>query len=396
MNIMRDPIRMEWVGGISVFSPLCINYCMGQVFTYCTCTGKCRQFCPLEVISYPTSVSVLLVCVSLFLGCPIQPQLQLRVTFDECEAEFSSKDASHTIPELDQQLRETSDKKVFMEQAIGVVLSQGSKARGLIAPKTSPNTRGIVGQKSFPPASGDAQPRDELSMSLNLPDGMSRAQSSEYLSENPKLTVSNSSHASEDDLSLNLASSKGELEVSLPQIRPRSQNLKSPKSKGKGKHTRTKSWDLLDSRDIDLKNKNSGDEGLKTPTQDLPKLLVSPKRTSKSSLKSAQSLQSISETDKDRKMLEGYLDEVKGRLDRLLVLWEERKGMLEEARKALEFLEAAPEIFDWLNADGAGFIAKYDTYGRSIEEVCSIVMVTGGISISPWLFGFFYSGTVQR
>jgi len=301
--------------------------------------------------------------VSFFLSL----MLQLRVTFDECDVEFSSKDTTHTISELEQQIKDTLEKKLFIEQATEVVLSQGRKAHSLVVPETS-RTRGIVGQKSFPPASGNTHRLgDDFSLSLNLTDGRSWAQSSEYLPDNPKIAVSNSSQDSEESLSL--SSSGGALEVSAQQVSSRPQNLK---SKGKRKHTRTKSWDLLDSRDIDVK-KNDEDEGLKTPSQDVPKLLVSPKRTSKNSLKSAQSLQSISETDRDRKFLEGYLEEVKSRLEQLLVLWDGRKGRLEEAKKAVEFLKASPEIFDWLNADGNGFFTKYDNYGRSIEEVCVFI-----------------------
>ena len=298
--------------------------------------------------------------------------LQLRESFDECETEFSSKETGASVPEIEQQLRGIVERKVFIEQATEVVLSQGCKAQSiLVAPRS--RTRGIKGQDSFP--STISEHPDELQSSGSTPmleytsAQVRRAQSSEDLLESCPLR----NPPSATETALYRTTSQGDMDnPSLHnhvQTHPSSSSTSSPDPQEGAMNTttlnRTKSLDLLNS--YDRKSPESGK--LQTPSSDMPKLLVSPKRTSKSALKPAQSVPSIAAVDKDRKTMENYLEEMKSKLKQIMVLWEKRKTRLAEAKKAKEFMAAVPGILEWVESVGAEFFNKHDHYGRSIVEV---------------------------
>lgn len=277
------------------------------------------------------------------------------MSFKESEEEFSSKEAGTTIPDIDKQLKEITDKKAFIEQATEVVLSLGSKALYALMPSRT-RSKGMKGQHSLP----ETLP----SFDLRGEDGSSRAKSIEDILEKSNSFDGSSTVNAEDEIRRSASHTVTDSAADV-QNQGVVENLRLPKSRRT--HNRTKSWDILSSKDIDVKSTSNGDK-LATPTMDVPKLLVSPKRTSKA-MKSAHSTPHINETNKDRAVVDSSLEEVKKKLAELLVLWEARKTKLEEAKKAVEFLEAVPKINEWLESFGLEFFAKYDSFGRSIEEV---------------------------
>lgn len=319
---------------------------------------------------------------------------------DECHAEFSSKETGSSLVETKALVKSITDKKSFIKQATEVVLSQGRKLQDVLAQSRTlwpdNGSRGSnadlskLGHNHYGDNSNllsirKAQSTDDASMS-----SIRKAQSTDNLTVDDHSEVLRSvseglrSRTSYSESSPNSSPEFGNVSYgnSVAHKPPKQTGLdidrrnswdildsregnKSPKAL---ESDRRSSWDVLDS----LSNNRSPEPRRASPhynrgSPGSPMVLVTPRRT-RATLKAATSVPALN-VNQNQQVVQAFMIQIDGRLNRLILLWEGRRKGLEEAQKAMEFQEAVPQILEWIDTVGAEFLRKYSHYGRSMEEV---------------------------
>ncbi len=299
---------------------------------------------------------------------------------DEIESEFSSKDCGHSLKETEKILEEVGEKKVFLEQATEVIQSQGRKLQGVLK-----STRATFLSSGF---TGGGSTQDLTTITATTSptntdrkgerreqdsrDVIRRAQSSEDLLDSPSLEgmgVARALTSSSTDISSMKTTKTNTL---LMAGRARSEDRREDRL--------TRSCDLLGGGEDRITppitppssplavNKSIHVSNTKPTSSNSVMVLCTPRRTRVGGIKSALSVPSFP-VSLDHEVVREFLRDIDGRLSRLVFLWEGRKKELEEALRAMQFLEAVPQVIEWVETKGAEFLKKYVHYGRSIEEV---------------------------
>jgi hypothetical protein len=343
---------------------------------------------------------------------------------DECQAEFSSKEAGSSLVETRTLIKSITDKKAFIKQATEVVLSQGRKLQDVLAQSRTLWPATVSGSDMRERSDTDdfkllsirkVQSTEARGLSF-----MKKAQSTENLttddpsllseilrsksdlpqlgtSDVPRLrsSCSESSPSGESDMTKTQAPKQ----ISLDSDRRSSWDVLDSRGGGSGgvrsprasDGDRRNSWDVLDSSggvrsprasDLDRRSswdvldaRGSPDHSMNSPyngrrSPGSPKLLVTPRRAprSVSRLKAATSVPALN-INQNQQVVQNFMSQMDGRLNQLIMLWESRRNGLEEALKAMEFQESVPEILEWIDTEGAAFLRKFKHFGRSKEEV---------------------------
>lgn len=270
---------------------------------------------------------------------------------DDCQAEFSSKETGSSLVETKALIKAITDKKVFIQQATEVVLSQGRKLQDVLTQSRTlwPTIEGRSGSNVDLSKLGRDNEEDPVPRT-----SIRKAQSTDDLLEEPMsvLEVQRSrtmSYREGNGQETGSNSSTG-VEKHKP---PKQMSLDTERRYG---------WDVLDSRDS-----NRSPEQLNPVPQGSPRVLFTPRRT-RAVLKAATSVPALN-VNQNQQVVQTFMVRIDGRLNQLILLWEGRRKGLEEAQRAVEFQEAVPQILEWIDTVGAEFLKKYSHYGRSMEEV---------------------------
>ena len=331
---------------------MCIEHLHGSPYNrlWCYCYSKrlqCHTFCTLFV--------------------DVVVALQLKVSMDKCEAEFSSKANGETIPQIEKQLKDITEKKIFIQQATEVVLSQGRKLQNALftsqicKPSLSQTAHVTTGPINM--SSGKFIDSGRC-LSARFDNRM--VQSTSDLLENSPV---------QDDAELNQgALIRG---MSTSKISPNTRNDSVSTSDLSSSSTQTQvqirlvSCDNLNT-EVNCATSLNHLQPRENSTPSVPKLLMSPRRSSGSKM-SSKSVTNLSFGDQNHLVVATFLKEMRSRLNLLVLLWERRKNRLDEARKAVEFTEAVPQILEWVESVGVEFLEKYDHFGDSIVEVRKVL-----------------------
>lgn len=279
---------------------------------------------------------------------------------DECEVEFSSKEFGKSIVEAKKLQKSVTEKRAFIKQATEVIHSQGKKLQEILNDSRTmlPNRRGSTfdlsrtGEEESNHTSFDIR---RVRSSENFLDTID-----EPTSPNELRSFSNG-EATDSDSDTNLRGNH------TPSSSIATRGVKLHNSL----RDRSNSWDILDSKEVPLPVPSptfpTKPRSSSITDSDSPRVLVHPKRT-RGGLKAASSISALP-VNQDQQVIKQFLGQIDRRLKQLVLLCERRKTGLEEAQKAMEFIEVVPEILEWIDTVGAKFLQDFDHYGRSIEEV---------------------------
>ena len=268
---------------------------------------------------------------------------------NECEREFSSQQCGDTLPEIMLQLKVITEKRTFIQQATKVVLSQGRKFQDMLSSVRARTKSSVVSP--------------EISTSR-----VRKYSCEVVLSSSLTLSESHWPQSSDDLLEEPLVREEPSFPAMTKQIKTNSPNKKSPNTDFL---LHSYSSSLPASPSMKNRHRNSLDNHRSDfdngAISSIPKHL-SPKHSA-GNLKSAHSVPNVYAVGHNHGIVEEFLEMLNGKLALLMDLWEGRDKRLQEAKKAVEFTEAAPHILEWVNLEGAEFLKQHNHYGRSLVEV---------------------------
>ena len=253
---------------------------------------------------------------------------------DRCQSQFSSREAGGSKEDIDKLIQTSSELRTFIQQAAGVVNSQGQKLIGIVVDNASKHPP----KKTF--SLDDFNPRQSPTKARRL-------------------------HSNSDVLNTQIE----ETDNAVLRRDKRMNDNNQTKDRASAERRRA-SFDVLDPKnDTIYEDQRTDSSPVRPHPPGSPKLLVNPKRT-RPGMKASSSVPSLtSSVVKGQEIINGLLKDVTKRMSELERLWEGRKKRLEQWEEVIRFREAAPKVIEWVEEKGDIFLDGKNNYGRSIEEV---------------------------
>ena len=285
---------------------------------------------------------------------------QLSASIDNCQAQFSSKEAGSSVADTERRLKNQEELKTSVEQAAEEVQSLGHKLLELILESPTPSKAKTSSPWLSPAMSEARKPRvvNGVTTLNRTPRSRKRVlSSSSEVANSPVPSRSKTAESAKSTMSNGLT-----FEVDL-------QFAASGKPMA-----RASSLEMLDSNSSDsVTDDTDNPTSSKLACPGSPRLLVTPKKAA--GIRSAHSMPSVVPPNPDQLMIEGVLQQMGERLEQLKEMWGKRQRLLKQSLKMVEYREAVPEVIEWVELVGNEFIRGRSNLGRSIEEVhvCSNV-----------------------
>ena len=253
---------------------------------------------------------------------------------ERCQSQFSSKETGRTKEDIEKLVRTSNELRTFIQQATGVVQSQGQKLIGIVVDNATKHPP----KKTF--SLDDFSPHQSPMRARRL-------------------------HSHSDVLTPQIEETDNAV---LRRDKRLSDNNRT-KDRGMTEKRRA-SFDVLDSKhDTIYEDERTNASPVKPHPPGSPKLLVNPKRT-RPGIRAASSVPSLAPSVvKGQEIIDELLQNVTRRMGELEGLWEGRKKRLEQWEEVIGFREAAPKVIEWVEKKGDRFLDGKNNFGRSIEEV---------------------------
>ena len=283
----------------------------------------------------------------------ISAHVQLSSSIDNCQSQFSSKEAGSSVADTERRLKNLGELKASIEQAAEGVHSLGNKLLELILESPMATTKHSRTASPWQSPNEFRKPRvvNGVTTLNRTPRSRKRVLSSSSESANsPNVGRSKTAESAVGTTSNGLLLGDDLKFTSKP-------------------IARANSLEVLDSTSSDsVTDESENTTGSKLECPGSPRLLVTPRKAV--GIKSALSMPSVIPPNPDQLMIEGVLHQMDERLEQLKQLWGKRQRLLKQSLKVVEYREAVPEIMEWVEQVGNEFIrGRSSNIGRSIEEV---------------------------